>query len=260
VVVLSVLSERLFPSTKNPINGFNPLINGSINGFRFSSYLILIIGSLLFASETTLGTLKTIFIAPFRRSEFVIAKIITLFILSVLFTFIIELLSIGLAFSVYGFSDIKDPTFVELIHLSSSEILLYTAYSFIHIIVPLITVGLMGLFISVLVDNAGIAVGVSIIIYLILDTFIAGLYENLSSFLFTPYLTYYLEPIKNITDGILEEIWKFELINRAFGFSKQDISLDIARNISVIKSFIVPIGYSAIFTFLSIILVSKRPS
>src|SRR3989339_837337 len=148
VVALSVLMESVQASGKGPVNGIGPLIAGCLNGFRLVTFLILVIGALLVASETTFGTIRTILIAPVRRSELVLAKAITVIILALFFTLLIETISFGLSWMVYGFRDITDPTFPEIIHLARSEMLIYVLYTFLHILLPLVAIGLMGLFIS----------------------------------------------------------------------------------------------------------------
>lgn len=260
VVIVSVLSERFSSDKTAQINGFNTLILGCLNGFRISAFLILIMGSLLFASETTLGTIKTILVAPIRRSELIIAKVITVIILALLFTLLIESISFISSWTIYGFADITDPTFPDIIHLSKSDMLLYIAYTFIHIILPLITIGLMGLFVSTFIENSGIAVAISIIVYLIMDTFIVGLFENLSTYLFNYYLNYYLATLKDISEGVLQEIWKFKVINSFFGIQQEDVFIDAPRKIEIIKSIVIPAVYSVIFVILSVITVNKKTS
>lgn len=255
VVLLSVYLER---SSKPAVNGFKPLMSGCINGFRLSAFLILIISSLLYASETTLGTIKTILVAPFRRTELILAKTLTVVILAVLFVLVVEAISYLSVLALYKFSNITDPTFPEIIHLPKSEMFLYILYSFVHIVLPMIAIGLLGLFVSTLVENSGIAVAISIIVYLILDTFVEGMYENISTFLFNHYLNYYLGTCRDITEGVLDEIWKFEVINRFFVSQKQNIQLDSVRIFEVVKSITIPIGSSIIFLTLSIISVNKK--
>ena len=256
VVALSVLMEKMSPTTKATVNGIAPLIAGCLNGFRLVTFLILVIGALLFASETTFGTIRTILIAPIRRSEIVLAKAITVIILALLFTLLIELVAFGLSWTVYGFYNITDPTFPEIIHLARSEMLLYMLYTFLHILLPLVAIGLMGLFISTLVENAGISVAISIILYLVLDSFVANLFEEVSSYLFNPYWNYYLDTLKNMSEGALQEIWRFKAINSFLGVKAgEEVMLDSARNLSVIKSFVIPIIYSIIFVITSILAV-----
>ncbi|HLD36382.1 MAG TPA: ABC transporter permease [Planctomycetota bacterium] len=256
VVALSVLMEKISPSGKGPVNGIGPLIAGCLNGFRLVTFLILVIGALLVASETTFGTIRTILIAPIRRSELVLAKAITVIILALFFTLLIEAIAFGLSWFVYGFHDITDPTFPEIVHLARSEMLLYVLYTFLHILLPLAAIGLMGLFISTLVENAGISVAISIILYLVLDSFVANLFEETSSFLFNPYWNYYLDTLKNMSEGALQEIWRFKAINSFLGVqSGEEVMLDAGRNLSVIKSFVIPVIYSIIFVILSILAV-----
>lgn len=261
VVALSVLMEKIAPSGKGPVNGIGPLIAGCLNGFRLVTFLLLVIGALLFASETTFGTVRTILIAPIRRSEIVLAKAITVIILALLFTLLIELVAFGLSWTVYGFHDITDPTFPEIVHLAKSEMLLYMVYTFLHILLPLVAIGLMGLVISTLVENAGISVAISIILYLVLDSFVANLFEEASSFLFNPYWNYYLDTLKNMSEGALQEIWRFKAINSLLGVKAgEEVMLDTARNLSVLKSFFIPVIYSIIFIITSIIAVNRKNS
>ena len=261
VVVVSVLMEKISPTTKATVNGIAPLIAGCLNGFRLVTFLILVIGALLVASETTFGTIRTILIAPIRRSELVLAKAITVIILALLFTLLIESIAFGLSWTVYGFYNITDPTFPEIVHLAKAEMLLYVLYTFLHILLPLVAIGLMGLFISTLVENAGISVAISIILYLVLDSFLANLFEDVSSFLFNPYWNYYLDTLKNMSEGALQEIWRFKSINLLLGVKAgEDVMLDSARNLSVIKSFAIPVVYSIIFVISSIIAVNRKNS
>jgi ABC-type transport system involved in multi-copper enzyme maturation permease subunit len=261
VVVVSVLMEKMSPTTKAQVNGIGPLISGCLNGFRLVTFLLLVIGALLFASETTFGTIRTILIAPIRRSELVLAKAITVIILALLFTLLIELVAFGLAWAVYGFHDITDPTFPEIVHLAKAEMMLYVFYTFLHILLPLVAIGMMGLFISTLVENAGISVAISIILYLVLDSFVANLFEEASSFLFNPYWNYYLDTLKNMSEGALQEIWRFKSINSFLGITAgEEVMIDTARNLSVIKSVVIPIIYSVIFVISSVIAVNRKNS
>lgn len=261
VVVVSVLMEKISPSTKAQVNGIAPLISGCLNGFRLVTFLILVIGALLFASETTFGTIRTILIAPVKRSEIVLAKAITIIILALLFTLVIELVAFGLSWAVYGFYNITDPTFPEIVHLARTEMFLYILYTFLHILLPLVAIGLMGLFISTLVENAGISVAISIILYLVLDSFVSNLFEEVSSYLFNPYWNYYLDTLKNMSEGALQEIWRFKAINLFLGINAgEEVLIDTARNLSVLKSFAIPAIYSVIFVITSIIAVNRKNS
>lgn len=261
VVVVSVLMEKISPTTKAAVNGFAPLISGCLNGFRLTTFLILVIGALLVASETTFGTIRTILIAPIRRSELVLAKAITVIILALLFTLLIELVAFGLSWTVYGFRDITDPAFPTMVYLVRSEMMLYVLYTFLHILLPLVAIGLMGLFISTLVENAGISVAISIILYLVLDSFVANLFEEVSSYLFNPYWNYYLDTLKNMSEGVMQEIWRFKAINSFMGIKAgEEVMLDSARNLSVLKSFVIQVIYSVIFVISSIIAVNRKNS
>ena len=261
VVVVSVLMEKISPSSKEQVNGFAPLISGCLNGFRLVTFLILVIGALLFASETTFGTIRTILIAPVKRSEIVLAKAITIIILALLFTLLIELVAFGLSWAVYGFYNITDPTFPTMVQMAKTEMLLYMFYTFLHILLPLVAIGLMGLFISTLVENSGISVAISIILYLVLDSFVANLFEEVSSYLFNPYWNYYLDTLKNISESVFQEIWRFKAINLLLGIkSGEEVLIDTARNLSVLKSFVIPVIYSVIFVISSVIAVNKKNS
>jgi len=258
VVVLSVILQKFGQDPKSPVNGFSPLINACLNGFRITAFFILIIAGLLYASETTYNTIKTILIAPFSRTELILAKALTIIILALFFAVLIESISLVLARILYGFADITDPTFPEIVHLPKSNMYTYLLYTFIQIVLPLVAIGLMGLFISSITENAGIAVSVSIMAYLVLDTFIESLFESASSFLFSHYLNYYLATCRNITEGVLDEIWKFESINHFFGFQQQNVQLEPVRVLEVVKSILVPVLSSILFLFLSIVAVNKK--
>jgi ABC-type transport system involved in multi-copper enzyme maturation permease subunit len=260
VVVISVLAEKsLEGDSLSPVNGFGPLLSGGMNGFKMAAFIILVLGGLLFASETTFGTLKTILIAPVRRSDLILAKVLTVIISALILTLLIEFISFFLAWVIYGFAPVTDPTFSEMVHLSKKDMFIYMAYAFLHIVLPLIAIGLMGLLISTLVENAGIAVAVSIVLYLVFDFLIIELFENLSSYLFNYYLNYYLAALKNISEGVMQEVWKFRALDLFFRIESEDsVMLNSARFISVVKSIVIPVVYMIMFVVASIVAVKRK--
>ncbi|MFA5795171.1 MAG: ABC transporter permease [Candidatus Brocadiia bacterium] len=256
IIILTVLGTIFLTKSETAVNSFTLLSRALLNGLRIAALFILIIGCLSIASETTSGTIKTILISPIRRSELFLAKAVTLIITAVLITLLIELVSYTAVWLGFGFFDITDPTIKDYIHLQKSEMLRYTLYTFIMVFLPVVSIAFFGLFISSLVENAGIAVAVGILFYLFIDYFIIGLLPQFAPYIFSYYLDYFPKTLADLSEGILGQMWKFTGIDYILGIKPQGD--EIVDYLSLVKTRIVPLGYVIIFIVVGLMAVRKK--
>lgn len=253
-VLGSVCADKIFTSADEPTSGFTVLARAALNGFKIGAILLLIFGSLMIAGEMTSGTIKMVLIRPYRRSEWILAKALTLMILVLVTMVVVEILGLLVVWQAYGFTDVADPIIKDYIHLEKAIMLRYLVYSFVLVILPLIAIALLGLFISSLLEHVGSAVALAILFYLALDYLVIGLFDNLAPYCFTYYLDWYLVTCGDLAQGILGEISKFQAIDQILGF---EVSGEV-DTIPLIKSIVVPLGYSLIFGLASLVVFKRK--
>lgn len=239
--------------------GFVPLINACTNGFKIAIIFLLILGSLSLSSEASSGTLRMILIRPFRRSEFLIAKILTLIMVVIIIMALVKLLSLILVESLYGLGPVVEPYQEYETCVAKSVMSRYTLYSFILVLLPLVAVVSLGLFFSTLIENTGIVVAMTLLVYLTLDYFVIGLFPEIAPYLFPYYNTFYFNTLFDISfHRDLTDIWRFRVIDMALGLKVDEpFAITPARQWIIIKSIIIPVGYS-IFFFISSLLIFRK--
>lgn len=258
-VLGSIYADKIFGSAKEPSPGFIILTRALLNGFKIGAIWLVIFGSLSIAGEMTAGTIKNTLIRPYRRSEWFCAKILVLVALILLTVLIVGLPSLGLVGGTYGFRDITDPVIKDYVHLSKPIMERYLAYSLVLLILPLMAIALFGLFISVLVREVGSAVALAILLYLALDYLVLGFFEQLAPFCFNYYLDWYLVTCRDIAQGILGEIGKFQVIDQVLGLGPTITSYTTETNIMpLLKSIFVPLSYSLIFGMGALVVFQRK--
>ena len=267
-VVLTVVSPKLITPAENAeletpavVNGFEPMVKGCLNGFKIAVLFLLIFGSLMISNETNTGTLRMVLGRPFRRSEFFLAKGLTLVLIALLIAGLIQVISLGLAGYLYGFTDIMDPTYPDYEpYALKAEMFRYTFYSVVMFLIPLISVAFLGLFISTLIENTGVAVAVAILLYLPLDYLVIGLFDQLAPYIFNNYLDYYFVTFQDMTGTILEESWRFKIIDDFLGVGQtgEEAVFDSGKKLAVLGSLLVPFIYIILFSFISLFIFKKK--
>ncbi|MFH1227043.1 MAG: ABC transporter permease subunit [Planctomycetota bacterium] len=256
IIILTILGTIFLTKSETGINSFSLLSRALLSGLRIGALFILIIGCLSIASETTSGTIKTVLISPIHRSELFLAKAITLIIITALITLLIETIAYTAVWLGFGLSDITDPTFKDYIYIHKAEMLRYTVYTFFMVFLPLISISFFGLFISSVVENAGIAVAVGILLYIFMDYFIIGLLPRVAPYIFIYYLDYFPRTLADLSEGILGQIWKFTTIDYLLGIRQQGD--EIADYLSLFKTRIIPLAYIVVFAVIGFIAVRRK--
>lgn len=241
--------------------GFVPLSNACINGFKLAIIFLLIFGSLSLSSESSSGTLRMVLIRPFQRGELLIAKALTLIIVVVIIMALVELLSLILVDSFYGLGPVVDPDYEYEPYVAQCVMSRYTLYSFILVLLPLVAIISLGLFFSTLIENTGLVVALTLLVYLTLDYFVIKLFPEIAPYLFPYYNTLYFNTLYDISYyQDLTEIWRFRVIDGWLGLIKNEFEgiTDPVRQWVIIKSIIIPLGYSILFFISSLFVFHKK--
>lgn len=258
IIVLTLLGSIFLGRQDGaaPPNSFTLLSRAIQNAFKITALFILILGCLSISSEVTGGTIKTILINPIRRSELFIGKVIAMVITALLLALLIEILSFGIVWLNFGFSDIADPAIKNYIHLHKSEMLRYTGYTFVMIFLPLVSIGFFGIFISSLIENAGIAVASGILVYLFVDYFIIPVFPDIAPYLFNYYLDFHTRTLIDLSEGILGEIPRFTVIDYLLGIKKP--GEETVDYMLFFMTRIVPLSYVIVFFFSGLFLIKRK--
>lgn len=142
---------------------------GSSVGFQVSAVLLLILGALALSREATEGTLRVLLIRPVRRSEVLLAKGLALAGYGIFLVLFCGGLSVAASWLF-----LEEPSWDLSTEVGGVKQVwqgregpVLSAY-FLRTLgvscLPVLVAGFLGLFISVWVDNAGVAVGSAILI------------------------------------------------------------------------------------------------
>ncbi|MHA2128135.1 MAG: ABC transporter permease [Promethearchaeota archaeon] len=206
VIFWGIGADYFFPGNVQPGAGFLFLLISTQSALNFLGVLlILIFCSMLISSESSSGTLQMMIVNPVSRMEFFSSKAIAGMIFSLILLSSILITSLILGGIHFGYGD-----YVEegLILFKKGQIFLEIFYCFLIILFPLIAFSCYALLISVITNNVGYAIGVSIGSVIFLDIIREKL--NLSPFLFQSYMETPFNIVKSITEGF-EVNWKPEI-------------------------------------------------
>ncbi|MGA2191825.1 MAG: ABC transporter permease [Nitrospirota bacterium] len=173
--VLVGAGSRIFPALISAMRGGGGVV---FDGYTFASIIasgtfssagagtiaMLAFSGQMVAAETDSGTLKNILVRPVRRQEFIIAKAAALLVYCLLVVLLIGILSAIAGATFYNMGDISIPETGEVFR-TRGEMLGNLGISYALDLFSIYTVGCMGLFLSVLINNAGWAVITSLVVY-----------------------------------------------------------------------------------------------
>lgn len=204
---------------------------GSIAGL----VMLVIVAGLVFAEELELGTAKILFSKPLRRVDVVLGKA------AVLLTSVVALLAcvciVGgvLSWLLYGFADIAEPDFPDLIHHTwgseacptdgTAFCMLQQTFRCVALLVPpMFAVLLVVMCISSLTRQSGISVGVAFAVLLGVRV-VGWLVDGCTPFLVTSYIDFPLETLSDYTVGGSSRFWLERWPN---GFGKLPLALAVS--------------------------------
>jgi hypothetical protein len=149
---------------------------------------------------------------PFHRGEWVLARALVLSVCALALVVGIVGIATLVVGGVHGFADIRDPQF-DVVHRLRGQMVREVALAAALVLPALVAAALFGLLCSVLMDNAGIAVAVATVVYLVLDAAVGiaflrpGPYQGLPVF-FSCYLSWPLDALDQFSRGIYTYKWK----------------------------------------------------
>ena len=248
---------------KRPDGGFGPLSKSCKNGFVLASILMLIFSALSISSETTTGTIRMILTRPIKRSELFFAKAIMLIMVAVFIVITIEVISLTLSYAAYGLNNVTYSAYPDTPFPEGARYLMirYSLYSFVLIIFPLVAVIFFGLLISTLVENAGFAIALAILIYLSFDYVIIGLFDKQAPYFFSYYNNFYWDKLNDLSNTISNSAWAFNVLDELFWIGNGDIktsSLYYEWRFTVLRSIFVPICYVIVFSIPALFVLKRK--
>jgi ABC-2 type transport system permease protein len=163
-----VVSELEGP-TNVPRNAFRFFAVGLRYGVAMGVFFLVLVAGLSMAAESGQGTLKMVLVRPVHRSDVFLAKVLSIFAYA-LAMLALAALTAGLVAGACPGSDygpVIDPQYDDpanpYIFTQAPEMWAYLASAVAALILPLLAAGALGLTVSVLFENPGVASGTSVV-------------------------------------------------------------------------------------------------
>ncbi len=194
-------------------NGFDSLARCLNATVPLAAIFLVALGALQFSSEATHGVLRLVLPKPIRRGEWVLAKALCLSLATVLLLALIVAVAGAVVAALHGFQEIRDKTFQEVVHRARDAMFRDVGLAVALLLPPLMAAALFGFLCSTLVDNAGIAVAVAVVVYLVIHAAVQvgfhhpGPYNGLPVF-FSSFLGWPIDAIDQFSRGIYTYRWK----------------------------------------------------
>ena len=190
------IGSRVFPAILSAMRGEG---GGSFDGYTFASIIasgtfssagagtlaMLAFSGSMIASETDSGTLKNILVRPVGRMQFVLSKALALFFYCLVIVIVTAILSIVASSLFYGLGNRVIPETGEVFR-TRAQMLGNMCVAYLMDLFSIYTVGCLGLFLSVLINNTGWAVITSLVLYFPI-MFLKN-FEIFSPWIFTAYM------------------------------------------------------------------------
>ena len=181
---------------------------GAANGWQIATFaaswtmkiaaLVMLIFSVqLIADEFTDRTIKTMLTAPVTRTEFLLGKFFTIFIISFVLATALFITSLIAGASMAPLSQLEERGYVLA---SQGKLIFSFLAAFLLSTITLSTVGIFGAAMAVILPRAALAIGASLIIYFIFN--ILGQFDPIQKFLFTSYTSFPIDTAKEIAHGL----------------------------------------------------------
>jgi ABC-2 type transport system permease protein len=169
------IGSRIFPALMASMSGGE---GPSFDGYTFASIIatgtfssagagtiaMLAFSGSMVASETESGTLRNILTRPVNRADFILAKALALFVYCLIIVAVTAILSITAGALLYGMGNVSIAETGE-VYRTRPEMFFNMGVSYMMDLFSIYTVACLGLFLSVLINNAGWAVITPLVIY-----------------------------------------------------------------------------------------------
>lgn len=178
-------------------NGWQILTFASAWGIQLATLMMLILSINLFAEEYSERTIKNILSKPVSRTQFLLAKILTLIFLVFIFVSMIMLASFICGAILGSFGNLQERGYVLI---KWQTIFTNLAIAYLLTIFTMSVVAVFGTFISVFMPKPGIAIGVSVCVYFALN--VAAQFDAVKNFIFAHYTSFPIDTAKDISYGL----------------------------------------------------------
>ena len=207
IFLFLILIQFLWAILRNQLPGIQNLGIYEANGFQIMSFcsswtlkfspVLMIISIMLLSLENTYGTLKSVLTRSVTRTEFIVSKIITIFIVVFLSILIIGIFAFLIGSIFFGLGDIKEG---EYIIYGWEKISLNFILAYVISILPVFALCMFGFFISTLIKETGAAIGVATGLYIII--WILSQYEPINHFMLNSYLSFPFDTAGDMAKGL----------------------------------------------------------
>lgn len=202
-----------------PRNAFRFFSIGLRYGVSMGIFFLILIAGLNLSAESGQGTLKMVLVRPIHRLDLFLAKVGVVF----LFALVLLLCVAGTAFLVSGsctnsdFGPVVDPEYDDpenpYIYTEADEMWGHLFKALALLVLPVLTAGALGLLVSILFENPGVASGTAVVTFLGLETvkvFLEGRFA--AWFLFNQYIptfedNSYVAILRGSSEGLSDAIW-----------------------------------------------------
>jgi ABC-2 type transport system permease protein len=206
-----------------PRNAFRFFAIGLRYGFAMSVFFLVLTAGLAVAGESGQGTLKMVLVRPVRRSEVLLAKagVVGQYAAVLLLVVAVTAALVGGAVTQSDFGDVIDPQYDDpenpYVYVEAGDMWGHLLLALGLLVLPLLAAGMLGLTVSVLLENPGIASGTAVIVFLALEI-IAGFFAGrpAARYFFNHYMpTFsddsYVAILRGNAEGMSDAIWPEDL-------------------------------------------------
>jgi ABC-type transport system involved in multi-copper enzyme maturation permease subunit len=180
VTVLAVLLSACVVSeidgaSAQPRNAFRFFAVGLQYGIAMGGFFLVLVAGLSMAGESGQGTLKMVLVRPIHRGDLFLAKVITIFFYALALLVCVAVASAVVADVCPGvdFGDVIDPQYDDpanpYIYTESGEMWGHLFRAVALVFLPMLAAGALGLTVSVLFENPGVASGTAVVTFLALE-------------------------------------------------------------------------------------------
>lgn len=170
IIAITLIGAYLLRTTEEKLDlstgGYGFAIAISYRGVEIITYFLLIMASMLFSSEVSSGTIKTILTRPLRRFDLLLAKYLTTLILVVIAILLIGSIGLLSGWAFYGLEALKEGSYIIY---TQQQLLGNLGLAYLFCIIPLFCIASLGLTVSTFSNSTGAALGISIGIYIVLE-------------------------------------------------------------------------------------------
>jgi ABC-2 type transport system permease protein len=202
-----------------PRNAFRFFAIGLRYGIAMGGFFLVLVAGLMVSAETGQGTLKMVLVRPVHRSEVFLAKVLTVFQYALVLLLAVSLTAALVAGACPGsdFGAVIDPQYSDpanpYVYTGAEEMWGHLFRAVALLILPLLAAGAVGITVSVLFENPGVASGTAVVSFLGLEIVKVFLERRAAlRYLFNNYLpsivdNSYVCVLRGTAEGLSDALW-----------------------------------------------------